>query len=150
MSSLLKTYKKNVAKNKMEFDPMMYKNFYGSFAIAIYRCVVPTMDKGDRESLRQRIMKVWRNMKKCKVLLPFVDDKDVIKKLSDIWGLAVPYGNIGIVVTPSNSLFVPCYKKEDGRIQMIPLREDGLLCRTLLEGKLYVIKEDGKNTHSDA
>lgn len=149
MSSLLKQYKKNVEQNKLEFEPMMYKNFYGSFAIAIYRCISITMDKGDKEKLRHKILKEWRRMKKGKELLPFCDDKEVISKLEKLWDLEFCYGNIALIVSSNNSLFVPCYKTEEGKIQIIPLREDGRLSRTMLEGKAYLVTKETEKGETD-
>lgn len=141
MSSLLKRYKENVKKNKLEFDPIMYKNVYGSFGIALYRCYTLQHDKGDNEAMKQKIRRVWLRMKKNKLFVPFLDDKDFVDKMCKIYGFSdFPYGNVAIVHGQNNFLFAPCfYDDEHKKVQILPLREDGFISLTLAFGEPKVI-----------
>lgn len=151
MSSLLKKYKENVKMNKLEFDPLMYKNTYGSFGIAIYRCYV-LLKKNYAKDFKEKIKDIWKRMKKGKVAVPFIDDADFFNKMLKIYGVAeedFPYGNIAIVVGQNNSLFAPCFMNDEKKIQIIPLREDWVLSKTLLEGKPTVIVKDKEELITD-
>ncbi len=135
MSSLLKKYKKNMAKNKLEFDVEMYKNTYGSLGIALYRCY-SLLNKESEENIKLKkkyVKNAWKNVKKGKIELPAINDKDFIKKMSDIYGIEFPYGNIAIVTSKMNSLFAPCFF-EDEKLQIVPNREDGVMELTLKTG----------------
>ena len=158
MSSLLKKYKENVKKNKLEFDPLMYKNTYGSFGIAYYRCFCLQHSKEENDAMRSQLKDVWKRMKRDKVFLPYLDDPEFVDKMMTAYGITeFPYGNIAIVVGSSNTLFAPCYTDVSGKklkVQIIPLREDGLLSPTLIYGKAKVIVRDvpqeTENTSPDA
>lgn len=153
MSSLLKKYKENVKKNKLEFDPLMYKNTYGSFGIAIYRCF-QLLKKNNPGALYNDIKNTWKRMKKGKVELPFIDDEKFVEKMCKVYGVDYekdfPFGNISIVVSSVNSLFAPCFIDDKNKVQIIPLREDWVLSKTLLDGKPTIIVRDSENKPSDA
>lgn len=144
MSSMLKKFKENVKRNQLEFDPMMYKNVYGSFGIAYYRCYSLQHSIEESEKMRGQLRDVWKRMSKDRVFLPFLDDKDFIPKMMKAYGIEdFPYGNIAIVVGRNNTLFAPCFwDGKNSKVQIIPLREDGNITPTLLYGKPTVIVKD--------
>lgn len=152
MSSMLKKYKENVKQNKLEFDREMYKNVYGSFGIAYYRCYSVQHNAEENEKMKKHLKDIWKRMCKNRVFLPFLNDKDFVSKMMKAYGIEnFPYGNMAIVVGRNNSLFAPCYwDKENNKVQIIPLREDGNITPTLLYGKPTVIVKDDKNKPSDA
>lgn len=141
-------------KNSLQFDVDMYNNIYGSFGIAYFRCYALLHDKESTEELRLRYRDIWKKIQKRKILLPFLDNKDFIDKMCEVYGIAdFPYGSIALVKGTMNSLFTPCYV-ENGRVQILPLREDGEVGITLTFGKPYVILKDDEqiteNKPSDA
>lgn len=157
MSSMLKKYKENVKKNKLEFDIEMYKNIYGSFGIAYYRCYSLMHSEKENLTYKTFLRKLWKRMKEDKVTLPFIDDKEYVKKMCKVYHIDdtdFPYGHIALVKGENNSLFAPCYMtsetNEEGekkyKVQILPLREDGSVGRTLMFGKPYVIFEDKGST----
>ena len=144
MSSLLKKYKENVIKNKLEFDPIMYKNLYGSFGIALYRCYALQHNPVENEEIKARIKKIWQKLKRDKILVPYANDTDFVDKMCKIYGYEdFPYGNIAIVHGEHNSLFAPCFfDNEHNKVQILPLREDGVVSATLAFGVPKVIVRD--------
>ena len=123
---------------ELKFPESMYNNIYGSLVICA--CMF-----SEQPYSREDISKKWRNVIKTKgkKITWGIDDEKFIDKTLGFFGVKKPeVFPIAMVMSEYNGLFAPFV---EGRV--LPIREDGIMSRTLSQGKVYPIawsKEDVK------
>ena len=128
--SALHSFKKNIEKNTLRFDPSMYGNTVGSLAI----CAAMLTPDIDIPSINKK----WQKVKKSpnKYIKCWIDNPDFITEWLSIFDIKVPdVFPIAAAISKWNILFVPYI---DG--QPYPIREDGIMPVTLTRAKIYPIK----------
>ena len=130
--SSLHSFRKNISKSTLTFDPDMYTNVVGSLVITNY---ILNEDKPEIKDIKKK----WKSLKK-KGLDFWLDDKDFIPKVLALFNLKPVYGRFAMVQSEYNILFAPYI---NGTI--LPLNENGIYSRTLRTGKIYPIEENVEN-----
>ena len=130
--SSLHSFRKNISKSTLTFDPDMYTNVVGSLVITNY---ILTEDKPEVKDIKKK----WKSIKK-KGLDFWLNDKGFIPKVLALFNLKPAYGQFAMVQSEYNVLFAPYI---NGNV--LPLNENGFYSRTLRNGKIYPIEENAKN-----
>lgn len=129
----LRKYKRSIAKNnidKLLFDMNCYTTLPGSLAI----CNYAFLDKDERPDIKQINSKMNELMKNSKELISFEDPKYIDKTLKYFGMKRASNLSIALVVGKYNTLF----SFYDGE-KVLPLREDGVMTRTLLDKDSKII-----------
>lgn len=126
LSSKVNKIKKSI--KPYAFPSEMYGDFIGTFFIV---CHVFAKEKQNVND----IVKKWkenRKTEKFKVIAPedVMKSKDIYNEMAEYVGYEIPYGNIAYIWSKFNALH--CIIDDDNNIY--PLREDGWVPRTYIEG----------------
>ena len=136
----LRKIKKNVAENNFLFPLEMYTSFPGSVIITSY---ILTEDKSKVDLLN--IRKKWKHYLRHGLDFDF-SDPDYIKKVCELFEVEMfPLEFAAYVQSEFNALICPYVEVEEGRKDILPLREDGYYSRTLRKGKIYPLSEKVEN-----
>ena len=134
----IRQIKKNVAKNNFIFPLEMYTSFPGSIVITSYML---TNDKPDVLEIRKK----WKYFLRHGLGFDF-SDPEYIKKVCDLFEVKMfPLNLAAFVQSEFNALICPYVEVEEGRKDILPLREDGYYSRTLRKGKIYPLAEKVEN-----
>lgn len=134
----LRKIKKNVAENSFLFPLEMYTSFPGSIIITSY------MLSNDKPDVLQ-IRKKWKYYLRHGLGFDF-SDPDYIKKVCELFEVEMfPLGLAAYVQSEFNALICPYIEVEEGKKDILPLREDGYYSRTLRKGKIYPLTEKVEN-----
>lgn len=131
MSNVTHKFAKNVAKTTLKFELDMYNNIVGSLVITHY--ILALLDGETPDVLA--IKKTWKNIKK-KGLGFWLDDKDFISKVLDLFNFKPQYGRFAMCQSELNTIFLPYIDS-----QVMPIREDGIFPLSARSGKIYPIEE---------
>ena len=130
----LRKIKKNVAENKFLFPLEMYTSLPGSVIITSY---ILNEEKPDLLEIRKK----WKYYTRHGLGFDF-SDPDYIKKVCELFEVEMfPLEFAAFVQSEFNALICPYVEVEDGRKDILPLREDGYYSRTLRKGKIYPLSE---------
>ena len=134
----LRKIKKNVAENSFLFPLEMYTSFPGSIIITSY------MLSNDKPDVLQ-IRKKWKYYLRHGLGFVF-SDPDYIRKVCELFEVEMfPLGLAAYVQSEFNALICPYIEVEEGKKDILPLREDGYYSRTLRKGKIYPLTEKVEN-----
>lgn len=107
----------------------MYTTVYGSLIIVAY---IFNPEKVKDVTIKN----IWKSFTKGKIEFPaFGYDEEWMDKMLRVFGYEIndlKGYDIAFVTSKYNCLFAPMYNG-----QVLPLREDGIMARTLTEGKVY-------------
>lgn len=130
-------------KNKLFFPQNMYINIYGSVVLSALINHIYNQAKGgesvDVKGLKKQIKSKWNNLlaseeERKKITWDF-SDKDFYKKTLEYFEVPLPKPlNVCVCMTPQNVIFAPFIDNN-----VIPLREDGILARSMIKGKIYPV-----------
>lgn len=130
-------------KNKLFFPQNMYINIYGSVVLSALINHIYNQAKGgetvDIKGLKKQIKSKWNTLlsdenERKKITWDF-SDKDFYTKTLDYFEVPLPKPlNVCACITPQNVIFAPFIDNN-----VIPLREDGILARSMIKGKIYPI-----------
>ena len=130
----LRKIKKNVAENKFLFPLEMYTSFPGSVIITSY---ILNEEKPDLLQIRKK----WKYYTRHGLGFDF-SDPEYLKKLCEKFEVKMfPLELAAFVQSEFNALICPYVEVEEGRKDILPLREDGYYSRTLRKGKIYPLSE---------
>ena len=130
----LRKIKKNVAENKFMFPLEMYTSLPGSVIITSY---ILNEEKPDLLQIRKK----WKYYTRHGLGFDF-SDPDYLKKLCEKFGVKMfPLELAAYVQSEFNALICPYVEVEEGRKDILPLREDGYYSRTFRKGKIYPLSE---------
>jgi hypothetical protein len=130
----LRKIKKNVAENKFIFPLEMYTSFPGSIIVTSY---ILSNDKPDVLAIRKK----WKYYTRHGLGFDF-SDPDYIKKVCELFEVEMfPLEFAAFVQSEFNALICPYIEVEEGKKDILPLREDGYYSRTLRKGKIYPLAE---------
>ena len=134
----LRKIKKNVAENMFIFPLEMYTSFPGSIIVTSY---ILSNDKPDVKEIRKK----WKHYLRHGLDFDF-SDPDYIKKVCELFEVEMfPLEFAAYVQSEFNALICPYVEVEEGRKDILPLREDGYYSRTLRKGKIYPLSEKVEN-----
>ena len=134
----LRKIKKNVAENSFLFPTEMYTHLAGSIVITSYMLSEQKPD----------LMQIRKKWKYClRHGLGFdLSDPDYIKKVCEVFEVEMfPLEYAAYVQSDLNALICPYIEVEEGKKEILPLREDGHYSRTLRKGKIYPLTEKVEN-----
>lgn len=114
----------------MRFVNEIYNSPIGSFAICLALNNGKLKDDADYHHLRNKYWSAKRRKFK-------LDDPKLLYKVAKHFGYEYRPENIAMVMSDYNLLFAPYVQNEDGTVQVLPIREDGMMTKTLIEGKVY-------------
>ena len=130
----LRKIKKDVAKNNFLFPLEMYTSFPGSVIITSY---ILNEEKPDVKEIRKK----WKHYLRHGLDFDF-SDPEYLKKLCEKFEVKMfPLELAAYVQSEFNALICPYIEVEEGRKDILPLREDGYYSRTLRKGKIYPLSE---------
>ena len=130
----LRKIKKNVAENKFMFPLEMYTSLPGSVIITSY---ILNEEKPDLLQIRKK----WKYYTRHGLGFDF-SDPEYLKKLCEKFEVKMfPLELAAYVQSEFNALICPYVEVEEGRKDILPLREDGYYSRTLRKGKIYPLSE---------
>ena len=130
----LRKIKKNVAENKFLFPLEMYTSLPGSVIITSY---ILNEEKPDLLEIRKK----WKYYTRHGLGFDF-SDPEYLKKLCEKFEVKMfPLELAAYVQSEFNALICPYIEVEEGRKDILPLREDGYYSRTLRKGKIYPLSE---------
>ena len=130
----IRKLKKNVAENKFMFPLEMYTSLPGSVIITSY---ILNEEKPDLLQIRKK----WKYYLRHGLDFDF-SDPDYIKKVCELFEVEMfPLDYAAFVQSEFNALICPYVEVEEGRKDILPLREDGYYSRTLRKGKIYPLSE---------
>ncbi len=130
----IRQLKKNVAKNAFIFPLEMYTSFPGSIVVTSY---ILSNDKPDVKEIRKK----WKYYLRHGLNFDF-SDPDYIKKVCELFEVEMfPLDYAAFVQSEFNALICPYVEVEEGKKDILPLREDGYYSRTLRKGKIYPLSE---------
>ena len=130
----IRQIKKNVAKNNFIFPLEMYTSFPGSVIITSY---ILNEEKPDVKEIRKK----WKHYLRHGLDFDF-SDPDYIKKVCELFDVEMfPLDYAAFVQSEFNALICPYVEVEEGKKDILPLREDGYYSRTLRKGKIYPLSE---------
>ena len=134
----IRQFKKNVAENAFIFPPEMYTSFPGSIVVTSY---ILSNDKPDVLKIRKK----WKYYLRHGLDFDF-SDPDYIKKVCELFKVEMfPLDYAAFVQSEFNALICPYVEVEEGKKDILPLREDGYYSRTLRKGKIYPLSEKVEN-----
>ena len=130
----MRKIKKNVAENKFLFPLEMYTSLPGSVIITSY---ILNEEKPDLLQIRKK----WKYYTRHGLGFDF-SDPEYLKKLCEKFEVKMfPLELAAYVQSEFNALICPYIEVEEGRKDILPLREDGYYSRTLRKGKIYPLSE---------
>jgi hypothetical protein len=130
----IRKLKKNVAENKFMFPLEMYTSLPGSVIITSY---ILNEEKPDLLQIRKK----WKYYTRHGLGFDF-SDPDYLKKLCEKFEVKMfPLELAAYVQSEFNALICPYIEVEEGKKDILPLREDGYFSRTLRKGKIYPLAE---------
>ena len=130
----IRKLKKNVAENKFIFPLEMYTSLPGSVIITSY---ILNEEKPDLLQIRKK----WKYYTRHGLGFDF-SDPEYLKKLCEKFEVKMfPLELAAYVQSEFNALICPYVEVEEGRKDILPLREDGYYSRTLRKGKIYPLAE---------
>ena len=130
----IRKLKKNVAVNAFIFPLEMYTSFPGSIVVTSY---ILSEDKPDVLAIRKK----WKHYLRHGLDFDF-SDPEYIKKVCDLFEVKqFPLDYAAFVQSEFNALICPYVEVEEGKKDILPLREDGYYSRTLRKGKIYPLSE---------
>ena len=130
----IRKLKKNVAENKFMFPLEMYTSLPGSVIITSY---ILNEEKPDLLEIRKK----WKYYIRHGLDFDF-SDPDYLKKLCEKFEVKMfPLELAAYVQSEFNALICPYIEVEEGKKDILPLREDGYYSRTLRKGKIYPLSE---------
>lgn len=114
----------------------MYSNTLGSLIITHY--ILHLLETGEKLDTSE-INRKWKTLRKKgrigdKELDFWLEDINFISKALDLFDMKPSYGNFCMAQSAFNTLFLP-YVDE----QPMPIREDGFMPMSAIEGKIYPI-----------
>ena len=116
----------------------MYTSFPGSVIVTSY---ILSNDKPDVKEIRKK----WKYYTRHGLDFDF-SDPDYIKKVCELFEVKMfPLEFAAFVQSEFNALICPYVEVEEGRKDILPLREDGYYSRTLRKGKIYPLSEKVEN-----
>ena len=134
----IRKLKKNVAENKFMFPLEMYTSLPGSVIITSY---ILNEEKPDLLEIRKK----WKYYTRHGLGFDF-SDPEYIKKVCELFEVPMfPLEYAAYVQSEFNALICPYVEVEEGRKDILPLREDGYYSRTLRKGKIYPLTEKVEN-----
>ena len=134
----IRKLKKNVAENSFLFPLEMYTSLPGSIIITSYML---SNDKPDLLAIRKK----WKYYLRHGLDFDF-SDPEYIKKVCELFEVPMfPLEYAAYVQSEFNALICPYVEVEEGRKDILPLREDGYYSRTLRKGKIYPLTEKVEN-----
>lgn len=134
----IRQFKKNVAENAFIFPPEMYTSFPGSIVVTSY---ILSNDKPDVLKIRKK----WKYYLRHGLDFDF-SDPEYIKKVCELFEVEMfPLEYAAFVQSEFNALICPYVEVEEGKKDILPLREDGYYSRTLRKGKIYPLSEKVEN-----
>lgn len=134
----LRTIKKNAAENAFLFPLEMYTSLPGSIIITSY---ILAEKKPDLKEIRKK----WKYYTRHSMNFDFSDER-YIEKVCELFELPqFPFNQAAFVQSDYNALITPYVELEDGKKNILPLREDGYFSRTLRKGKIYPLVESTNN-----
>lgn len=138
--SLLRKFRRNIEDNSLMFDTEMYNNCVGSLVITHF-----IISEEDEKPSIEEIKATWKKLRKSKNLGVWLNDKDFIPRVLKLFGFKCEpkYGKFAMVQSEYNILFCPYIDEH-----ILPVREDGVPQRTLVNGKIYPV-EEGKDVVSE-
>ena len=138
----LRKIKKNVAQNNFLFPLEMYTSFPGSVVITSY---ILNEDKPDLLKIRKK----WKYFLRHGLGFDF-SDPEYLKKVCELFEVEMfPLEFAAFVQSEFNALICPYVEVEEGRKDILPLREDGYYSRTLRKGKIYPLAEKAGAVEND-
>ena len=130
----IRKLKKNVAENKFMFPLEMYTSLPGSVIITSY---ILNEEKPDLLQIRKK----WKYYTRHGLGFDF-SDPEYLKKLCEKFEVKMfPLELAAYVQSEFNALICPYVEVEEGKKDILPLREDGYYSRTLRKGKIYPLSE---------
>jgi len=130
----LRKLKKNVAVNSFLFPLEMYTSLPGSIIVTSY---ILNNDKPDLLNIRKK----WKYYSKHGFDFGF-EDTEYIQKICKAFEVEMfPIECAAFVQSEFNALVCPYIEVEEGKKEILPLREDGYYSRTLRCGKIYPLTE---------
>lgn len=131
-------------KKKLFFPINMYTNIYGSVVLSalinhIYNEAVSGEKTLNIKELKKKAKDKWNQIlsdekERLKITWDF-SDKDFYKKTLEFFDIPLPSPlNICVCMTKENVLYAPFIADN-----VIPLREDGIMARSMLKGKIYPV-----------
>jgi hypothetical protein len=112
----------------------MYTSFPGSIIVTSY---ILSNDKPDVLAIRKK----WKYYTRHGLGFDF-SDPDYIKKVCELFEVEMfPLEFAAFVQSEFNALICPYVEVEEGKKDILPLREDGYYSRTLRKGKIYPLAE---------
>lgn len=134
----IRKIKKNVAENAFLFPLEMYTSFPGSIVITSF---ILAEKKPDTLAIRKK----WKYYLRHSLGFDF-SDKDYISKVCSLFEVPmIPLDKTAFVQSEYNALICPYLEIENGKKEILPLREDGYFSRTLRKGTVYPLVEEIKN-----
>ena len=134
----LRKIKKNVAENKFIFPLEMYTSLPGSVIITSY---ILSEEKPDLLEIRKK----WKYYTRHGLGFD-LSDPEYLKKVCEKFEVKMfPLELAAYVQSEFNALICPYVEVEEGRKDILPLREDGYYSRTLRKGKIYPLAEKVEN-----
>ncbi len=130
----IRKLKKNVAENKFLFPLEMYTSLPGSVIITSY---ILNEEKPDLLQIRKK----WKYYTRHGLGFDF-SDPEYLKKVCEKFEVKMfPIELAAYVQSEFNALICPYIEVEEGKKDILPLREDGYFSRTLRKGKIYPLTE---------
>ncbi len=130
----IRKLKKNVAENKFMFPLEMYTSLPGSVIITSY---ILNEEKPDLLQIRKK----WKYYTRHGLGFDF-SDPEYLKKVCEKFEVKMfPIELAAYVQSEFNALICPYIEVEEGKKDILPLREDGYFSRTLRKGKIYPLTE---------
>jgi hypothetical protein len=112
----------------------MYTSFPGSIVVTSY---ILSNDKPDVLAIRKK----WKYYLRHGLDFDF-SDPEYIKKVCELFEVPMfPLEYAAFVQSEFNALICPYIEVEEGKKDILPLREDGYFSRTLRKGKIYPLTE---------
>jgi hypothetical protein len=116
----------------------MYTSFPGSVIITSY---ILNEEKPDVLNIRKK----WKYYKRHGLGFD-ISDPDYLEKLCKLFEVKMfPLELAAFVQSEYNALICPYFENEEGFKTVWPLREDGMLTRTLRKGKIYPLTDKKLN-----
>lgn len=130
----IRKIKKNVAMNNFLFPMGMYTSLPGSVVVTSY---ILNNDKPDLLNIRKK----WKYYTRHGFDFG-LKDPDYIQKVCKAFEVEMfPVESAAFVQSDLNALICPYIEVEEGKKEILPLREDGYYSRTLRCGKIYPLVE---------
>lgn len=107
--------------SKLKFSEDMYNNTVGSFVISSY---ILGKEKPSLHFLKKQWIKYKKMIQRSD--LDFIHEKTFVEDVRKFFKLSDENLNIAVVTSTWNVLFLPYILDKDGKVLVLPIREDGI------------------------